>query len=164
MNQNSNNTSETFQSSNLLYFDTDSPVYYPSYLRNHQRNPFDQFYNYRPSSPLEINDLDQESESNEQVLHRFSNRIYHNREIQETPRLYTQGLDPYLKPPTPPPTSLSFTPSYATSILGGFNDINQQNELKSEATAVEPLTQVKPISLMVEIFPANDYELPGSRK
>lgn len=164
LNQNSNGTPEAFQSNDLVYSDTRAPIYYAPYYSDHQRLAFDQLYNYRASSPLDINDMDQEPEGSEQVVHRFSNRIYRNRELHETPRLYTQGLDPYLKPPTPPPTSLSFTPSYTTAVFPGFNDMNQQDELKSEATAVEPMGQVKPISLMVEIFPANDYELPGSRK
>lgn len=77
--------------------------------------------------------------------------------------MYTSGLDPYLKPPTPPPTALSFTPSYTTAIFQGFEEGGSpQEELKAEATAVQSTTQIKPISLMVEIFPATDYELPGT--
>ncbi|XP_065225938.1 uncharacterized protein LOC135849424 [Planococcus citri] len=165
----------------------------PYFALHRNRVDSDLFRNFRASSPVEINRLqlhDQtesatstgtgtgtgtgtDTAAEQSLQHRFSNRMYHSRGGDMD--MYTLDLDPYLKPPTPPPpTTLSFTPSYSTLGFHAFNDplamasaplpsAFSDNDLRSEATAVQPLTsQVKPISLMVEIFPANEYELPGS--
>lgn len=98
--------------------------------------------------------------------HRFSNRIYPSQpNTEDTTRLFTEGLEPYLKPPTPPPTGVSFTPSYTTSFHDGLDEGSAFHaEAKPETTVIESLdgqgTDAKPISLMVEIFPANDYQFP----
>lgn len=150
----------------MVYSESTAPLYYsPYFSEQHPIAILDPFYSFRASNPMEINDLD-ESENKEQVVHRFSNRMYHKQNINHDPSyIYSSALESYLQPPTPSPTSLSFTPSYMTTIFQEYDDeTNQQEELKSEATAAEPVMQTKPISLMVEIFPANNYELPGSRE
>lgn len=151
-----------------LASESNVPVFYMPYdaEQRSKMNIFERLHDYRVSNPMDINDLEPMTSTEHRFFHRFSNRMYHtNRDVLETPRMYTSGLEPYLKPPTPPPTALSFTPSYTTAIFQGYEDGNNPNEeLKAEATAVQPTTQIKPISLMVEIFPATDYELPGSYK
>ena len=120
-------------------------------------------------NPLEINGMDQTADSTVEApqSHRFSNRIYQNQpELEDTARFFTEGLEPYLKPPTPPPTGISFTPSYTSTFI--HNDLNEGNafngEIKPETTVIASAdgqrVDAKPISLMVEIFPANDYQLP----
>ncbi len=164
----------------MLYADSGAPLFYsPYFSHQHRFHVLDPFYKYRASSPAEINDLDEsdsegilgvgvEEVEQDAPRRRFSNRLYRNHESRMYSS-YTPVLEAYLKPPTPPPTSLSFTPSYTTAVFPDSDDVNnQREELKSEATSSEslslPLAHIKPISLMVEIFPATDYQLPASRE
>lgn len=166
----------------MLYLDTNlAPSHTSLSFIANSKDRFavlDPLYNYRAFNPLDINHLEPEgtistsTAASERTVHRFSNRMYHNSaesfagtpENENIDGLRTQFLDAFLKPPTiPPPTTLSFTPSHTTGLIHEFDQI-PDHDSRSQITAIDGMTQMKPVTLMVEIFPANDYELPASCK